>query len=68
MRNLQSGTIKVDGKKIRTAPVSSLAKARKIASELKEWLQQGAFEITRPVQMFPKNTSLKSLKETEAGQ
>jgi L-aspartate semialdehyde sulfurtransferase len=64
---LQSGTIKVDGKKIRTAPVSSLSKARKIASELKEWLQQGAFEITRPVQMFPKNTSLNSLKETEAG-
>src|SRR5690606_6752087 len=35
---LQSGTIKIEGKKIRTAPVSSLAKARKIASELKEWL------------------------------
>jgi L-aspartate semialdehyde sulfurtransferase len=63
---LQSGFIKVQGTKIRTAPVSSLAKARKIAQELKEWLQKGAFEISRPVQLFPKNTSLNDLKETEA--
>jgi uncharacterized protein (DUF39 family) len=64
---LQSGTIKIGGQKIRTAPVSSLSKARKIAGELKKWLQNGDFEITKPVQMFPQNTSLKSLKETEAG-
>jgi len=63
---LQSGFIKVKGKKVRTAPVSSLSKARKIAAELKEWLQNGRFEITQPVQLFPQNTSLNSLKETEA--
>jgi uncharacterized protein (DUF39 family) len=62
---LQSGSIKVKGKKIRTAPVASLSKARKIAAELKEWLLKGEFEITKPVQMFPTNTSLKNLKETE---
>ena len=64
-KELQSGFIKVNGKKIRTAPVSSLSKARKIANELKEWLQSGNFEISKPVQMFPQNTSLKSLNETE---
>lgn len=63
---LKSGFIKVQGKKIRTAPVASLAKARKIAVELKNWLLNGEFEISKPVQMFPKNTSLNSLKETEA--
>lgn len=65
-KELQSGFIKVKGKKVRTAPVSSLAKARKIAEELKTWLQSGRFEISQPVQLFPKNTSLTSLKETEA--
>jgi uncharacterized protein (DUF39 family) len=35
---LRSGTIKVKGKNIRTAPVASLPKARKIANELKKWL------------------------------
>nr|WP_321354244.1 homocysteine biosynthesis protein [uncultured Draconibacterium sp.] len=62
---LQSGTIKVKGKKVRTAPVASLKKARKIADELKKWLQNGEFEITKPVQMFPTNTALNGLKETE---
>lgn len=65
-QELQSGSIKVKGKKVRTAPVSSLSKARKIAVELKEWLQNGNFEISQPVQFFPQNTSLNSLKETEA--
>ena len=62
---LRSGSIKVNGIKVRTAPVASLAKARKIAEELKQWLQRGEFEISKPVQLFPKNTSLNSLKETE---
>ena len=65
-KELQSGSVKVKGQKVRTAPVSSLSKARKIAAELKEWLQNGEFEITQPVQLFPQNTSLNSLKETEA--
>jgi L-aspartate semialdehyde sulfurtransferase len=65
-QELQSGSIKVKGKKVRTAPVSSLSKARKIAAKLKEWLQNGRFEITQPLQLFPQNTSLNSLKETEA--
>ena len=64
-KELQSGTIKVQGKKIRTAPVSSLSKARKIAEELRNRLQNGSFEINKPVQLFPNNTSLSSLKETE---
>lgn len=61
---LRSGTIKVNGKKVRTAPVSSLEKARKIAGLLKEKIQKGEFEITKPVMQFPSNTSLKGLKET----
>jgi L-aspartate semialdehyde sulfurtransferase len=62
---LQSGFIRVKGQKVRTAPVSSLAKARKIADNLKYMLENGKFEITRPVQLFPNNTSLNGLKETE---
>ncbi|WP_340111425.1 homocysteine biosynthesis protein [Maribellus mangrovi] len=62
---LRSGSIKVKGKKIRTAPVASLSKARKIADELKKWLLNGDFEVSKPVQMFPQNTALNGLKETE---
>lgn len=63
---LQSGYIKIEGKKVRTAPVSSLAKAREIAGELKKWLLDGQFEVTKPVQLFPKNKTVNSLKEMEA--
>ncbi len=62
---LRSGFITIDGKKVRTAPVASLAKAREIAALLKSRLEAGLFELTRPVQMFPANASLNSLKETE---
>lgn len=64
---LQSGSITIDGKKVRTAPVASLKKAREIAVLLKENISRGTFEITRPVELFPGGTFLKSLKETEGG-
>ncbi len=65
---LRSGKIEVQGKKVRTAPVSSLSKARKIADILKKQIQEGKFEITKPVQMFPTNTSLQGLKEVKGGE
>jgi uncharacterized protein (DUF39 family) len=60
---LRSGTIKVKGKNIRTAPVASLATARRIADILKKQIQDGGFLVQEPVQMFPTNTSLKGLQE-----
>jgi len=62
---LRSGFIHVNGRKIKTAPVSSLAKARRIADLLKNELLAGEFEITKPVQLFPRSSSLKSLIETD---
>ncbi|MEG1948994.1 MAG: homocysteine biosynthesis protein [Odoribacter sp.] len=58
---LQSGTIEIAGHHIRTAPLSSLAKAREIADILKEWIQKGDFLLTEPVRPMPKGTSLHSL-------
>ncbi len=62
---LRSGEIEVNGTKIRTAPVASLAKARKIASLLKEKIEGGEFLLQEPIQLFPTNTSLKPLIEVE---
>jgi L-aspartate semialdehyde sulfurtransferase len=65
---LQSGVIEINGKKIRTAPVASLQKAREIADLLKKSIQNGKFELTAPVAMFPTGTSLKKLFESEGGE
>lgn len=62
---LRSGEIEVNGIKVKTAPVASLSKARKIADMLKKQIQNGEFFIQEPVQMFPSNTSLKGLVEVE---
>jgi len=62
---LRSGEIEVNGQKIRTAPVASLAKARQIANLLKDKISKGEFFIQEPIQLFPSDTSLKKLAEID---
>lgn len=50
---LRSGQIEVEGKKIPTGPISSLPKARAIATELKRWIAEGRFAIAEPLQLLP---------------
>jgi uncharacterized protein (DUF39 family) len=58
---LTNGTILINGKKVRTTPVASFAKARKIAEVLKNWIQTNTFLLTEPVKQMPTGTSLKPL-------
>ncbi len=58
---LMSGSVTFNDKKIRTAPMASLYKARQIADILKEKINQGKFLLTAPVQHFPTDAALKSL-------
>ena len=51
---LRSGSITFKGRTLRTAPMSSLPKARQIAGRLKEWITAGCFEVSRPVAPLPK--------------
>jgi Uncharacterized conserved protein len=58
---LRSGKVKVEGKSIRTAPLSSLAKAREIAALLKDQVASGAFRIEEPNEALPTESSVKGL-------
>ncbi|WP_031515000.1 homocysteine biosynthesis protein [Desulfofalx alkaliphila] len=51
--DLKSGEITVNGKKVKTAPLSSYPMAVEIATELKERIKAGKFELTQPVQQLP---------------
>ena len=62
---LRSGEIEFRNRKIHTAPLSSLFKARRIAAILKQWIENGEFLLTEPVRPMPTGTSLKGLEETE---
>lgn len=50
---LRSGSIKVEGKEVPTASLSSYAKAREIAKILKSWIENGEFLISEPVAGLP---------------
>lgn len=58
---LQSGSIEFNGKQIRTAPLSSMLKAREIAQVLKEWIMKKEFLLSEPVKMFPQHSSVQPL-------
>jgi len=70
-KQLRSGEIEVQGKKVPTSPLSSYIKAREIATILKESIQKGQFFLTEPVQLIPSADSgltFKSLKERPINQ
>jgi uncharacterized protein (DUF39 family) len=46
---LRSGRIKIKGKDVPTAGLSSYARAREIATTLKGWIKKGKFLLTEPV-------------------
>ncbi len=62
---LRSGEIELCGKKIKTAPLSSLYKARQIASELKQKLLDGSFVMTQPAAPLSVHDDLNVLNSAE---
>ncbi|MGB3138251.1 MAG: homocysteine biosynthesis protein [Nodosilinea sp.] len=46
---LKSGSITIEGQPVRTAPLASVYFARRVASELKRWIETGQFELAAPV-------------------
>jgi uncharacterized protein (DUF39 family)/CBS domain-containing protein len=65
-KELKSGSITLDGKRVRVSSLSSLKVARKIAATLKEWIVNGEFFLTLPVERLPLDSFFKPMRETEA--
>jgi uncharacterized protein (DUF39 family) len=63
---LKSGQVKLKGKEIATASLSSYSRAVEIAQTLKEWIAKGKFLLTQPVAPLPgveAGVKVKPLKE-----
>jgi uncharacterized protein (DUF39 family) len=50
---LKAGEIEVNGKKVKTSPLSSIVKAREIAEILKKNISEGRFLLNRPAELLP---------------
>lgn len=58
---LQSGKITIGDKEVKTAPLASLNKARKIAGLLKEQIEKGEFYLSEPVALFDSKSQTKPM-------
>lgn len=63
--DLQSGSIELEGKVIKTAPLSSIKKAREIAEILKDKIKSGDFTLNEPVLKFDTNSTTQPMTERE---
>ena len=55
---LKTGEIEVNGKKVKTAPLSSVVKAREIAEILKKKISSGSFTLNPPAELLPDGSML----------
>ncbi|MDR7866872.1 MAG: homocysteine biosynthesis protein [Sporomusaceae bacterium] len=62
---LKSGFVELNGRKVRTAPLSSIFKARQIAATLKEWIERGEFLLQEPAAPLPADATVKPLDVKE---
>lgn len=62
-KELKSGNIEINGKEVRTAPLSSYFMAKKVAEELKAWIENGEFMISQPVERLARDTVFKPMKQ-----
>lgn len=62
---LRSGYVELNGRKVRTAPLSSLYKARVIAATLKDWIARGEFLLQEPAAPLPGDTVIKPFTAKE---
>jgi CBS domain-containing protein len=60
---LKSGIIDLDGKEVRTSPLSSFHTARMIADELKRWIMDGEFFVSSPAGQIRAHGTAKPMRE-----
>ncbi len=63
-KELESGYVEINGKKVKCSSLSSLFHARKIAETLKNWINEGKFFLNPPAETLPTNTVFKPMKQT----
>ncbi len=63
-KELESGYVEINEKKVKCSSLSSLFYSRKIAETLKTWINEGKFFLNPPAETLPTNTVFKPMKQT----
>jgi uncharacterized protein (DUF39 family) len=64
-KELKSGSITINGEKVRVSSLSSMKMAKKVSATLKAWIEDGMFTLTEPVERLPTTAVFKSMRQTE---
>ena len=64
-KELKSGSITVNDRKVRVSSLSSLKMAKKVSETLKSWIEGGTFFLTSPIERLPLDSTFKPMRQTE---
>lgn len=64
---LKSGHLEVNGEEVRTSSLSSLRRARRIASDLKGWIESGKMSVCLPTRVIDSAKKAGPMRETVQG-
>jgi len=64
---LRSGTIDLNGEEVRTSSLSSFRRARKVALELKTWVEKGTMQLALPTRQIDPLKVSKPMHQTTRG-
>jgi len=64
---LRSGAIEIGGEEVRTSPLSSFRRARRVAVELKSWVESGKMELALPTRAIDPAKQARPMYQTKKG-
>jgi uncharacterized protein (DUF39 family) len=64
---LRSGTVEINGEDVRTSSLSSFRRARKVAQELKRWVETGTMQLALPTRPIDPAKKVNPMHETVQG-
>jgi len=64
---LRSGSVEINGEEVRTSSLSSFRRARKVASELKGWVEKGSIQLALPTRPIDPARVARPMHQTAPG-
>jgi uncharacterized protein (DUF39 family)/predicted transcriptional regulator len=64
---LRSGMIDINGEEVRTSSLSSFRRARKVALELKDWVEHGKMQLAMPTRPIDPTKAARPMHQTSKG-
>ncbi|MEN6395044.1 MAG: homocysteine biosynthesis protein [Methanoregula sp.] len=64
---LRSGSVEINGEQVRTSSLSSYRRARKVAGELKSWIEKGTMQLALPTRSIDTTKKVHEMHESKKG-